>query len=373
MKIEPFKLERYYDKYEFKTKYMLSSSDCEAMTIADLLAFEPDAAEKFQRHWLGYTESPGSAELRQEIARSYQQIEPENVLVHSGSEEPIFSFINVAFNPGDHVIIHYPCYLSVYEVAKAVGCEITRWEGSEADNWELDLEFLRRNIRSNTKAVMINCPHNPTGYLMSREKLQAIVEIARENNLLLFSDEVYRGLEYNGGETLPAACDLYENAVSLGGTAKAMGLPGLRIGWIATRNVEIFKAMAAYKDYLTICNSAPSEFLTIIALRHHKVIIQRNVEIVEANLKLLNPFFERYSSLFSWATPRACSTAFPRLKANVEADKFCVDLIDQKSVLLLPSTCYDYGNKHFRLGFGRKNLPEVLPIFEEFVNNYFNS
>ena len=370
MKINPFKIERYYDKYEFKADYMLSSSDCESLSIQELLALEPGSAEKFQQQWLGYTESPGGIELREEIARLYRSIQPTSVLVHNGSEEPIFNFMNSMLDRGDHVIVHFPCYQSLMEVALAVGCEVTKWQTRPEDGWELDLDFLQKSIRPNTRAIVINSPHNPTGYLMSPAKLEGIVEIARQHNLLLFSDEMYRYLEYNGGQTLPAACELYENAVSLSGTAKAFGLPGLRIGWVATRNPAVYAAMAAFKDYLTICANAPGEFLSGVMLRQRTKIVERNLGIIGDNLALLDTFFSRHSDLFDWTPPRASSVAFPSLKSDLDSAKFCADLVEQKSVLLLPGNVFDFGNRHFRIGLGRKNLPTALALLEEFVSEY---
>ena len=366
MKLPAFKLERFFAQYEFKAPYILCSSDCESMSIDELLSFEPGAAEAFERQWLGYTESLGSPQLRQEIVRTYQKIESESVLIHAGAEEAIFNFMNVALEPGDHVIVHFPCYQSLRDIAQSVGCDVTLWITKEADNWELDLEFLQQSIRQNTKAIVVNCPHNPTGYVMSRDKLEKLVAIAREHNLLLFSDEVYRFLERE--DTLSAACDLYENAVSLGVMSKTYGLAGLRIGWIATRNPEIYRAMAAFKDYTSICNSAPSEFLATLALRNGKAIIERNRAIVASNLEVLNQFFSNHSDLFNWCPPQGGSTAFPSLRLSSSED-FCLNLVAKTGVLLLPSTYFDYGDKHFRLGLGRKNLPECVEKLEEYLSS----
>ncbi len=367
MKIASFKLERFFARYEFKAPYLLCSSDCESLSIRDLLNYEPGADEQFGRHWLGYTESQGSPELRQAIAGLYTHIRPDDVLVHAGAEEAIFAFMNAALAPGDHVIVHAPGYQSLAEVARAQGCEVTLWMTDEADGWELDLDWLRKNLRSNTRALVVNCPHNPTGYLMNADKQRQIVELARERGLLLFSDEVYRHLEHDSRDTLPAACDLYENAVSLGVLSKTYGLAGLRIGWIATRNHDVYAKVAAFKDYLSICNSAPSEFLAALALRHREQIARRNLDIIRANLKTLDEFFARHRDLFNWARPRAGSTAFPSLRRNTSAEAFCIDLAERQGVLLLPGTCYDYGDRHFRIGFGRKNLPEAVEQLERYL------
>ncbi len=245
MELSAFQLERYFAKYEFSTKYLLCCSDCESVTIADLLSLEPEAAERFQQHWLGYTESTGAASLRQEITRLYPGIGPEQILVHSGAEEAIFLFMHAVLKPGDHIIVHSPCYQSLFEVAKSLGAEVTLWNAHEEAGWALDLNELKAALRPNTRAIVVNTPHNPTGYLMPREDYLALNRIAQENGIVLFSDEVYRESEYSAADRLPSACQINPLAVSLGVVSKTYGLPGLRIGWVATRNADVYQRMAA--------------------------------------------------------------------------------------------------------------------------------
>lgn len=367
MNLPPFKLERYFAKYEFNTEYLLCSSDCESMAIADLLAMEEGAAQKFQQVWLGYTESQGSPALRAEICRLYETIRPEEILVHTGAQEAIFLFMFAAFKEFDHVIVHSPGYQSLAEVARAAGCDVSPWRAREENGWSLDLDELRHLMRTNTKAIIINTPHNPTGYLMSSEDYEAVHTFALENKLLLFSDEVYRESEYDPATRLPAACDLGDHAASLGVTSKTYGLAGLRIGWIATKNRQIYEKMASLKDYTTICNSAPSEFLAEVAMRNRTELAERNLGIIKNNLAIIDDLFTRHSERFSWVRPRAGSMAFPRLlKGNVE--EFCDRLVRKAGVLLLPGSVYDDARNHFRLGLGRKNLPQAVEKLEEFLS-----
>lgn len=366
MKLPPFKLERYFAKYEFHAEYLLSSSDCEAMSVAELLALESGAAEKFQKVWLGYTESQGSPALRAEIRKLYENIEPDDILVHTGAGEAIFLFMFAAFKEYDHVIVHSPGYQSLAEVARAAGCDVSLWRAREENGWALDLDELRHLMRANTKAIILNTPHNPTGYLMSRADYDAVHKVAQENNLLVFSDEVYRESEYDPGMRLPAGCDYGEHAVSLGVTSKTYGLAGLRVGWIATKNRKIYEKMASLKDYTTICNSAPSEFLAEVAMRNRTKLVERNLNIIKHNLSIVDDFFARHSELFSWIRPNAGSMAFPRyLRGPV--DTFCDKVVKQAGIMLLPGTVYDDAHNHFRLGLGRKNLPEAVERLEQFL------
>lgn len=366
MQLPPFKLERYFAQYEFTARYLLCSSDCEAMPISALLAFEPEAAEKFQSVWLGYTESQGSPGLRQAICGIYRDIRPDQVLVHTGAGEAIFLFMQAMLGPGDHAIVHSPGYQSLAEVARGAGCEVSLWQAREENGWRPDPDELRRMLRPNTRAIVVNTPHNPTGYLMSHADFEALNRLAQENQLLLFSDEVYRESEYEPAERLPAACDLGDHAVSLGVTSKTYGLAGLRIGWIATRNKQVYERMAGMKDYTTICNSAPSEFLAELALRHRARLVERNLAIIRSNLLLVDAFMERHPDLFSWIRPRAGSMAFPRLLKG-DAEEFCDRLVHQAGIMLLPGSAYDDMANHFRLGLGRRNLPEALAVMEDFL------
>jgi aspartate/methionine/tyrosine aminotransferase len=366
MDIAPFQLERYFAKYEFSAEFLLCSSDCESMTVGELLEFEPDAAGQFEKQWLGYTESTGAPALREAISRIYRTIAPDEVLVHTGAEEAIYLFMHAMLQAGDHVIVHWPCYQSLMEVPRSIGCEVSPWAAREADGWSPGIDALRRLIRPNTKAIVLNTPHNPTGYLMPRAEFEAVSAMAREQGAWLFSDEVYRESEYDPQTRLPAACDLGEHAVSLGVMSKTYGLAGLRIGWIVTHNREVYEKMASLKDYTTICNSAPSEFLATLALRNRQRLVERNVGIIKRNLETVREFLARYPNLFSWVPPRAGSMAFPRyLGGSVEA--FCDKLVRQAGVLLLPGSVYDEHDNHFRLGLGRKNLPQAIARLEEFL------
>jgi aspartate/methionine/tyrosine aminotransferase len=367
MLIQPFKLERYFAKYEFNVRYLLCSSDCESLSVGDLLALEPGAEDALRRHWLGYTESPGSPSLRREISRIYTSITPDEVLVFSGAEEAIFLFFLSELKSGDHLIVHWPCYQSLFEVARGVGVDVSLWVAREENDWQLDIDELKRLVRPETRAVIVNTPHNPTGYLMPRSDFEALNRFTLERGLDLFCDEVYRELEYDPADRLPAACDANPGAVSLGVMSKTYGLAGLRIGWIASHRAEILNRIATLKDYTTICNSAPSEFLSEIALRHREQLASRNLQIIRHNLGLLDDFFSRHTGQFNWIRPKAGPIAFPKLLEG-DIDIFCDELVNESGVLLLPGTLYDHPGNHFRIGFARKNVPDALTQLERFLS-----
>lgn len=216
--------------------------------------------------------------------------------------------------------------------------------------------------------VVVNFPHNPTGFLPSSEFIHALSALSEQHGFIIFSDEVYRGLELDSSDRLPAAADINDRAVSLGVMSKTFGLAGLRIGWVATRNTRIFNEMSAFKDYTTICNSAPSEFLATLALQNAGIIAQRNIQIIHNNLDHLDRFFAGHADLFQWYRPKAGSVAFPvLLKGTVQ--EFCTDLVAKTGILLLPGTLYNDSSNAFRVGFGRKNVPEILKKFDAYLKN----
>ncbi|MGC8492579.1 MAG: aminotransferase class I/II-fold pyridoxal phosphate-dependent enzyme [Syntrophobacteraceae bacterium] len=365
MKIADFKLEGFFNQYEFSAPHLLAQSDCESMTVRELLSLEEGAAERFQECWLGYTEVEGGLPLRREIAGLYTSLSPEDILVHVGAQEAIFAYMNVVLEPGDYVICQFPTYQSLYEVARAIGCRLSRWElRQDEGGWQADVEELAGLIRPETRLIIINSPNNPTGYELNTEERQAIVEIARKAGIAVFSDEVYKDLAYDG-KRLPWFADLYENAVSLGVMSKAYGLAGLRVGWVATRNRELYEKMARFKHYLTICSSAPSEFLATLALRQGPCLLARNLEIIQANLAESDRFFAEYASLFQYNRPLAGPIAFHRVHAPVE--EFCSDLRKAKGVLLLPGSVYDYPGNYFRMGYGRRDFPTCLGLLREYL------
>jgi len=370
MKIKPFLIERYYAKYEFSTPYMLSSSDAESVTIEDILSLDHQKEKNLKNmleFTLGYTESQGSPLLREEIAKMYPSLSKEQILIFSGAEEGIFTFMNSVLSEKDHIIVQSPCYQSLYAIAQANNVDIDHWEMDEDNNWKLDILELQSKIKENTRAIIINTPNNPTGYNFTENEFDEIIDICRKKDLILFSDEVYRLSEYSDQTRLPNAADKYENAISLGVLSKPIGLPGLRIGWLATQNTKLFNKLKIFKDYTTICSSGPSEFLATMALRNVNKLIERNSKIVQSNLNLLRNFMGQYPRLFKWIEPEAGNIGFVKMLFSDNVEEFCLDLIEKKGVLLLPSTTYNYGTQHFRIGFGRKNFPEALSLLEEYV------
>ncbi len=364
--MQTFALERYFARYEFKTKYILSASDCEPLTMQELLAM---ADEESRRMWdtlkLSYTETLGHPLLLEEISRLYHTIKSNQILV-AAPEELIFIAMNVLLTKGDELIVTSPSYQSLHEIAEGLGCNVRTWELKPSESgWSLDLQFLSDHVSEKTKLIIINFPHNPTGHQISEEVLREIINIARRHNVSVFSDEMYRGAEYQDEEQLPAMADGYERGISLCGLSKSFALPGLRIGWLTTKDAEFLMKCSHFRDYTTICNSAPSEILAIIALKAKEAILRRTREIITTNLDLADRFFKRHPNDFTWLRPKAGSVAFPILRKSIFVDQFCTNLVENKNLLITPASLFQHPGNHFRIGLGRRNFAEALSILED--------
>jgi aspartate/methionine/tyrosine aminotransferase len=372
MQLTSFALERFFARWEFTAEMMLCASDVEGWPMAELLAL---ASEEDRRRWetlrLGYTESPGLPELRAEIASLYETVQAEDVLVFSGAEEAIFTLHNVLLGPGDHAVVVRPAYQSLAEVARAAGADVSGIELREERGWRLDVDEIRGLLRPSTRLVLVNEPHNPTGSLTDRATFDRLVALAAESGTRLIVDEVYRFLEFDPADRLPAGADASPTGVSIGVMSKSFALAGLRIGWIATRDRDLLGRLAAFKDYTTICNSGPSEVLALIALRARDRVLARNREIVLSNVARLDEFFGRWRGTFEWVRPRGGSIGFPRLALDVPVDRFADALVAETGVLIAPGGLFGGAADHFRLGFGRTNMPEAMARLEAFTHSRY--
>jgi aspartate/methionine/tyrosine aminotransferase len=361
MALKAFKLERYFAQYEFKVKYLLSASDCESLTMQELLEMaSPESIALWQELKLGYTESQGHPLLRAEAARLYQKIGAENV-VTAAPEEAIFIAMHTLVKRGDHVVVVTPTYQSLYEIAHSIGCRIIPWRLEPGPaGWQPDLEQLERIVTPRTRLMVLNFPNNPTGWLPTQNELEIIIDFARKHDLTIFSDEMYRLLESSPALLLPPVCDIYEKGISLSGLSKSFALPGLRIGWLAAQEKALIDRWLTYKDYTTICSSAPGEILGIIALQNKEKILQRNNKIIRSNTTIAKRFFHEYQEQFAWIPPKAGSVAFPQLLGKKPVEQFCQEVLEQQGVMIVPGSMFEVKGNYFRIGLGRKNFGEAL-------------
>jgi len=368
VRFRDFRLERYFGQWEFSAKILLGSSDPESMRLPELLALaDEDGRRRWDELWLGYTESEGLPELREAIAAQFDACGPGDILVFSAPEEAIFHVAAATLEPGDEMVGITPAYQSSYEVPRSVGAQITLVPLRESHGWTLDMDELAATITARTKLIYVNFPHNPTGAIMSAADQRRLIDLADSCGAYLFSDEVYRGLEFDPAGRLPAAADLYPRAISLGGLSKVYALPGVRLGWIACRDMALNQRLLAAKDFTTICSAAPSEILALIAVRAADRLIARSRATITRNLTLADEFFARHPGTFRWVRPKAGSVGFPELLLDLPVDEFCSRLVTSTGVLLVPGSMFDTETNHFRIGLGRSSLPAGLAALNDFL------
>ena len=279
-----FALETYMSKWEFVAKYNMTASDAESMRLPELLAMASDEDRAdFDNLSLGYTETFGAPALRQEIAGTYDTVEPENLICFAGAEEAIYVAMKVLLTANDHAIVITPNYQAAETIPLSI-CAVTGVALDIDNDWELDIGLVEKALRPNTKLISINFPNNPTGKILPRAAFDALIGLCRKHGIWLFSDEVYRLIEKDETFRLPQAADVYERGISLNVMSKAYGLPGLRIGWLASKDRDFLVRCERYKHFLSICNSAPSEILARIALKSRDRILARTRGIVRNNL-----------------------------------------------------------------------------------------
>lgn len=369
-----FRLETYFSRWEFNARYHLCASDMESMSVKELIDLATDDdREAWDELRLGYTETFGAPTLRSAIASTYEDIGEDEILTFAGAEEGIFAAMNVLLSADDHAIVITPNYQAAETVPGSI-CQVTGVSLDAGDNWNFDLTRVRQAVRANTRLISINFPHNPTGKVIPHSVYDELIELARERGIYIFSDEVYRLLERTDEIRLPQIADRYERGLSLNVMSKAYGLPGLRIGWIASKDRELLGRMERAKHYLSICNSGPSEILAQIALKSRDVILQRNRELIKNNLALLDGFFAHYPDLFEWSVPDGGCIAYPRYNGDDGVEMFCNNLVESAGVLLLPASVFQSEltatpNDRFRIGYGRSNTAQGLAALKNYINN----
>ncbi|MBX9697236.1 MAG: aminotransferase class I/II-fold pyridoxal phosphate-dependent enzyme [Alphaproteobacteria bacterium] len=373
-----FKLEKFLNQWEFKSRYLLCCSDGESMTMQDLLSM---ADEGDQHLWktldFKYTEPKGHPKVLEAIAQHYNgqgglTFDASQIVTFAGAEEAIFCTLMTLINPGDHVITLSPNYESLEKLPRHFGADVSVLELQEADHWRLDLRALEKMITPKTTMIILNYPHNPTGSHLSFKEMQTIVEVARAHNLYLFNDEVYRFMEIDPLDRIPPVACLYEKGISVSVMTKAYGLAGLRVGWVAHQNNKLLSSILNTKFYTSICNSAPSEILALIALKNSSKIIEKAQILRQKNLRLLDAFLMRHKDHLSWVRPKAGCIGLIRIKdTTINAEALSTQALDQEGVLIMPASLMGGRSEHFRVGFGRENFEESLHHFEKVINRCF--
>ncbi len=372
-----FALETYFSKWEFRATHHMTASDAQSISVGELLTLAKLPQDSLSDLHLGYTETWGAPDLRQAISETYDHMSADNILCFAGAEEGVYAAMRVLLNAEDHAIVVVPNYQAAETIPMEI-CDVTGVALDPDNHWHLDLDDIRKAIRPTTKLISVCFPNNPTGHLLPQDDYKSLIEICRKHGLFLFSDEVYRGVELDPRKRLDQAADVYEKGLSLNVMSKAYGLPGLRIGWIASQDKDVLQRLERYKHYLSICNSAPSERLAVIALSVREKLLEKNRALMRENVEKLDAFFADYSDIFDWQHPDGSCIGYPKFTGRGGVEAFCERLVEENGVLLLPASIYtselmQTPPDHFRIGFGRNNMDAGLAAFRDFMDRNHNT
>lgn len=358
MAYETFTLERWMTTWELDVDCDIAESGILPLSLDDVYHYIPsDAGAQLERDLhtltLGYSEARGSIELRTALADTYHRATPEDILVTTGAIEANFLLFNTLLEPGDHVVAVSPAYQQLHSVPRALGAEVDLWSVVQDDGFRYDLDQLRALVRDDTKLIVINTPHNPTGAMMNASELAEVIAIAEKVGAWVLSDEAYRWLEHPGGDSLPAPLhDSYERAVSVGTLSKPFGLPGLRIGWFAA-NAEIVQKAWGIRDYVSLSPAKMSDRIATTVIRHRDLILPRNGQIIADNLAEASAFFERNADITSWTPPKAGLLAMLKYDLSIPSAELADKLASEARVMLAPGSTFGIEN-HLRIGVGQR-------------------
>ncbi|OIW28064.1 PLP-dependent transferase [Coniochaeta ligniaria NRRL 30616] len=388
VKIEPFQVEQWMDRYETTPGVINTAETCVAsVSINELVDLGEDKDAKlldFSRP-LTYSAIRGSDELRRRVAELVSKgasspLSAENVLITQGAIGANFLLLYTLIGPGDHVVCVYPTYEQLYAVPEHLGAEVSLWKLKQQNGYVPDVSELETLVKSNTKLIILNNPNNPTGSVIPHSVLQDIVAFAKARGITILSDEVLPSEE----DAPPSILSLgYSKTVATGSMSKAFALAGIRLGWIASRDKDVIEAVASARDYTTISVSQLDDQVAAYALSPSVLpsLMSRNMEIARTNLELLDGFVRKYSSVCRWVKPKAGTTALVQFRKEgepVDDEKFVLHLLDRTKVLFLPACVCFGGGKHFkgfvRIGYAchtsvlREGLEKLAGYVEEHLS-----
>jgi aspartate/methionine/tyrosine aminotransferase len=337
-------LEDWFDAYQYQIEYDVGESAIKYLRFGELNVDLDTLPLRYGYHL-------GRPELRQLIAMQYDGLGADQVMVTNGASEANFIVVAALVKPGDHVIVEHPNYPSLYEVPRSLGCEVSLFRLNRSSQFQPDLSELESLITPQTKLISLTHPNNPTGSMISEDALRDAIAMAELHNVYLLFDETYRELTF--GEPLPGAASLSPQVISISSMSKSYGLPGIRIGWLASRSRGILDSALEIREQVTITNGAINEAIALTALQRKDEFIQRARQHSAANLAVVRSWIAGRDDLV-WVPPQAGVVALPWIvsEAVAEPEAIYQRLVDHYRTFVIPGRCFELDNHFFRLGYG---------------------
>lgn len=367
MEITHFGLEEWLNKWEKEAVYDLAQSSIEALTLEELIGLDgttvTDFFQSLSKTSLDYGWSEGTATFKKEVASLYQSLSSENIIQTNGATGANLLALYGLIELGDHVVSMLPTYQQLYDLPKSLGATVDFVPLTEEEEWRFDSVKLVDVIQPNTKMICLNSANNPTGTLLDRQTLEEIIEIAEKVDAYILMDEVYAPLA--GGDFV-SIVDLYDKGITTNSLSKTYSVPGIRIGWVAA-NQEIIERLRKYHTYLVLSGGVLSDALAVHALRNKEKILARNKKIVSENLAIVEKWLADEPNV-QLVLPNHVSTSFIRLNITEDDEQFCIDLLRETGVLLVPGSAYGVP-QHARLGYccKKETLEKGLALLSEYL------
>ena len=327
-----------------RIRYNLSESSIADQKLSDTGLSLPDVT-------LFYGEHRGDKALRALIAAQDQGISPDDVLVTAGAAGALFIISTSLLSAGDHLVVVRPNYATNIETPRAIGCASSYVDLAFEDGFAIDIDRVAAAIRPSTKLISVTCPHNPTGTMMKRDDLDALVALAEKHGCRLLVDETYRDLSY--GHRLPTAASLSPRAISVASLSKAFGIPGIRIGWLVTRDPGLQETFLAAKEQIGICGSVIDEAIARSMLERRDAFLGALLPEMARRRDIVQAWIDR-EPLVDWVRPEGGVVGFPRLNvdAGFDLDAFYIRLLEKHGTYVGPGHWFEMPKRFFRVGFG---------------------
>ena len=360
-----FPVDSYLAEHGAGARGMMGSSDPDPLSLREMRV---DLA-RFADEPLGYALGNGYPALLDRLSELYETVAPSQIAVMSGDEEAIYVTMRALLERGDEVVVHMPSHQSLWAIAKQIGCTVVDFRPEFERGWAFDIGKLASAITPKTKMLVLNYPHNPTGACLTDAEMAAIVQLCRRRDIRLVSDEAYRFLRLDERCSNASFADLYENAVALGSFSKVFAAPGLRLGWVATRNGRFMQKALSYRHYTSTCQNLPCQWAASELLRRRDEIIGRNNGIVRRNAAMLERFVQKHAELFSYVAPKGATVAYVKLLDERGAAAFCRELLAATGVLLVPSSVLEDSDEFLRVGLCRTSFPRCVQLVDEYLSH----
>jgi aspartate/methionine/tyrosine aminotransferase len=308
---------------------------------------------------LCYGDHLGDPMLREAVAAGGDGLSPDDVLVTAGAAAALFCVATTLLDADDHAVVVRTNYATNLETPRAIGADLEVVDLHFEEGWRLDVEQVAERVRDGqTRLISVTQPHNPTGTLLERATLEGLIELAERSGAVLLVDETYRDLTH--GEPLPLAATLSPRVLSVSSMSKAYGLPGLRIGWVVSRDAELAERLLAAKEQVLICGPTLDERIAGSVLAERASVLPPILDDVRARLAIVREWLAEQST-FEWVEPGGGVVGLVRFRPEVEVDtdRFYEVLLAEHGTYVGPGHWFELDDRYFRLGYGWPTLDEL--------------